>query len=162
MKKIIPVADLPKTFRDAFSLARILHVRFLWIDSLCIIQDDPADWEKEVSKIPQVYANTYLVVAASSSLDDDSGFFTLRHVRLNRENISIECQTLRRLFPESPAMIDYCPGKVPNILLGDLRFVQITKKGKRGYDLGITREWLPLPFVIGHSVNCSTLLQTSH
>lgn len=32
--------ELPKTYRDAIKVARKLHIRYVWIDSLCIIQDD--------------------------------------------------------------------------------------------------------------------------
>jgi len=40
---------LPRTFRDAINLTRRLDMRYLWIDSLCILQDDTVDWEKESS-----------------------------------------------------------------------------------------------------------------
>lgn len=35
----IPYAGLPKTYRDAISVCRSLIIRYLWVDSLCIIQD---------------------------------------------------------------------------------------------------------------------------
>jgi len=47
LKEGVLIADLPKTFRDAFKIARKLQLRYLWIDSLCIIQDDTVDWEQE-------------------------------------------------------------------------------------------------------------------
>jgi len=40
----IPISVLPKTFNDAIALTRRLGVRYIWIDSLCIIQDDNLDW----------------------------------------------------------------------------------------------------------------------
>jgi hypothetical protein len=40
----IPLQRLPKTFRDAISFTRALRLRYLWIDSLCILQDSPHDW----------------------------------------------------------------------------------------------------------------------
>ncbi|KAH7378009.1 hypothetical protein BKA64DRAFT_585809, partial [Cadophora sp. MPI-SDFR-AT-0126] len=43
----ISYANLPVLFRDAIELTRTLGIRFLWIDSLCIIQDDIEDWERE-------------------------------------------------------------------------------------------------------------------
>ena len=39
----IPWNELPKTFRDSISYCVKLHIRYLWIDALCIVQDDPAD-----------------------------------------------------------------------------------------------------------------------
>jgi hypothetical protein len=156
LKKGILITDLPKTFRDAFYIAKNLRVQYIWIDSLCIAQDDPTDWAIEASKMSQVYSNAYLTVAASSSLDDDSGCFPTRDARLNKQNPSIEYQTLGWFFAELPAMIDYRPGKTPGIILSDLQYVQISQRGQSGYDLCITREWLPpstktspLPFVVG-------------
>ena len=40
----VQVTMLPKTFRDAITVARRLGIRYLWIDSLCIVQDDSLDW----------------------------------------------------------------------------------------------------------------------
>ena len=41
----IPLDALPKTFKDALATCRELGIQYLWIDSLCIIQDDKGDWE---------------------------------------------------------------------------------------------------------------------
>lgn len=54
----IDIGELPQTFQDAILLARELQVRYLWIDSLCIIQDDENDWETEAPMMSQVYANS--------------------------------------------------------------------------------------------------------
>jgi hypothetical protein len=65
--------DVPKTFQNAITITRLLHVRYLWIDSLCIIQDDIKDWEIESSNMASVYQNAYLTIAASSSTGSSSG-----------------------------------------------------------------------------------------
>jgi hypothetical protein len=41
----IPLADLPKTFREAVITCRVLRIPYLWIDSICIIQHSPTDWQ---------------------------------------------------------------------------------------------------------------------
>jgi hypothetical protein len=46
-KQKIDYHALPKTFQDAVTVTRELAVRYTWMDSLCIVQDDPADWEAE-------------------------------------------------------------------------------------------------------------------
>ena len=74
-KSEIEYSSLPKTFQHAVVYARELNIRYLWIDTLCIIQDDPLDWEREASKMGGVYKNAYLTIAASSSRDDSSGLF---------------------------------------------------------------------------------------
>ena len=43
----IPYADLPKNFQDAISYTRTMGIEYLWIDSLCIIQDSEEDWLRE-------------------------------------------------------------------------------------------------------------------
>jgi hypothetical protein len=55
------ISDLPRTFQDAIKVTRELHVQYLWIDSLCIIQagDDGKDWESESNLMESVYSSAY-------------------------------------------------------------------------------------------------------
>ncbi|KAF2028158.1 HET-domain-containing protein [Setomelanomma holmii] len=64
---------LSRTFSDAVSIARQLSLRYLWIDSLRIIQDDEADWARESSLMDKVYGNSYCTLAALSSRNGDFG-----------------------------------------------------------------------------------------
>ncbi|KAI9767487.1 MAG: hypothetical protein M1839_004498 [Geoglossum umbratile] len=80
-KSGMPVESLPKTFQEAILLTRRLGIQYLWIDSLCIIQDDEADWEREASQMASVYGNSYLTIAASSASDSTVGCFIQRTVR---------------------------------------------------------------------------------
>ncbi|KAL1795415.1 hypothetical protein ACET3X_005639 [Alternaria dauci] len=66
---------LPRTFRDAIEIARELDVGYIWIDSLCIIQDDPEDWELESAKMADIYNGAYLTIMAASASDSQGGFF---------------------------------------------------------------------------------------
>jgi hypothetical protein len=70
--------DLPKSFRDAIQLTRLLGIRFLWIDSICTCQDDSDDWDRESAKITTVYQNSYLTIAASAAKDSSVGCFLPR------------------------------------------------------------------------------------
>ncbi|KAI1375783.1 HET-domain-containing protein [Hypoxylon crocopeplum] len=74
----IAVSFLPKTFQDAIKITRRLGVKYLWIDCLCIIQDDPDDWEREASAMSQVYRNSYLTISAAASKDSYTGCFPKR------------------------------------------------------------------------------------
>ncbi|KAH8710106.1 heterokaryon incompatibility protein-domain-containing protein, partial [Phaeosphaeriaceae sp. PMI808] len=67
-------ASLPKTFQDAITITRKLGIRYLWIDSLCILQDDSADWDIELAKMGDIYKNSYLTIAVVSASDDQTGF----------------------------------------------------------------------------------------
>ncbi|KIV98820.1 uncharacterized protein PV09_09433 [Verruconis gallopava] len=67
---------LPKTFQQAIHFARALGVRYLWIDSLCIIQDSREDWKEQSVKMASIYENSYITLAASVAENSDSGCFT--------------------------------------------------------------------------------------
>lgn len=66
---------MPKTFFDAVLLTRKLKLQYLWIDSLCIIQDSKKDWEIESAKMDQVYRGSAVTIAAVSAADGREGRF---------------------------------------------------------------------------------------
>lgn len=84
-KSNLPWAELPPTFRDAILLTRRLGFEYVWIDSLCIIQDDAQDWVNEAAKMASIYQGAKLVLAATSSVDGDGGCLFLRdsYVEIN-------------------------------------------------------------------------------
>ncbi|KAI3396482.1 hypothetical protein diail_12102 [Diaporthe ilicicola] len=73
-KKQINVADLPNTFKDAITVTQELQLPYLWIDSLCIIQDDTTDWEQEAARMADVYSQAFVVVTGSSSPNPETPF----------------------------------------------------------------------------------------
>jgi hypothetical protein len=77
-KAAIEWSSLPKTFQDTIGLTRQFGVKYLWIDSLCIIQDDTADWRCEASRMGTVYQNACLVISAAGASDSRQGFLNLR------------------------------------------------------------------------------------
>ncbi|RSL56405.1 hypothetical protein CEP54_008832 [Fusarium duplospermum] len=74
----IRIEALPKSFRDAIAICHELGIRYLWIDSLCIIQQDKDDWEKECSRMRDVYRNSYLTISVALSRDSSEGCFSTR------------------------------------------------------------------------------------
>ncbi|KAH7333111.1 heterokaryon incompatibility protein-domain-containing protein [Rhexocercosporidium sp. MPI-PUGE-AT-0058] len=77
-KKNIPWTNLSKTFKDAVLITRKLGVRYLWIDTLCIIQDDKRDWEIEAANMAKIYQDALLVLSATLSADGTGGCFSQR------------------------------------------------------------------------------------
>ncbi|KAH7088189.1 heterokaryon incompatibility protein-domain-containing protein [Paraphoma chrysanthemicola] len=67
--------DLPRTFQEAVSFAYRLGYEYIWIDSLCIIQDCEDDWRHEGSKMAEIYANASLTLSATHSADSRGGCF---------------------------------------------------------------------------------------
>lgn len=57
-KVLIPEGQLPGKYLDAIRVAKALGFRYIWIDSLCIIQDSSEDWEREAVKMASVYGRT--------------------------------------------------------------------------------------------------------
>ncbi len=78
LQKSIAWQSLSKTFQDALIVTRNVGVRYLWIDALCILQDDAADWAFEAANMAAVYSNAFLVIAASSAPNGSVGCFTQR------------------------------------------------------------------------------------
>ncbi|ETS86990.1 hypothetical protein PFICI_00818 [Pestalotiopsis fici W106-1] len=74
----VPWLRLSQTFRDACTLCLTLGVELIWIDSLCIIQDDPADWSHEAAIMCRVYEESEFTIAASSASNSSQGLFGVR------------------------------------------------------------------------------------
>ncbi|KAF1347253.1 HET-domain-containing protein [Lizonia empirigonia] len=78
------VSELPKTFQDAITVTREIGVRYIWIDSLCIIQygDDKADWKIQSRLMESVFSQAYCTIAATAAVDSKAGFL-MRDVRFD-------------------------------------------------------------------------------
>lgn len=61
------IASLPIVWRETIELCRKLGLQYLWIDALCIVQDDEADWVEELARMGTIYENAYLIIASASS-----------------------------------------------------------------------------------------------
>lgn len=83
----IAMSRLPKTLQDAICITRRLNIAYLWVDSLCIIQDSVEDWAYEASRMGDYYAKSYLTLSALDSGDARSEM--LLH-RKNQSSVHIE------------------------------------------------------------------------
>ncbi len=72
-KEDIPMGDLVKTFQDAILITRRLSISYLWIDSLCIIQDSIDQWRSESARMGDVYKYGYCNIAATGANDELEG-----------------------------------------------------------------------------------------
>ncbi|KAI9641566.1 hypothetical protein NHQ30_010378 [Ciborinia camelliae] len=71
---------LPANFRDAISVVQALGLRFIWIDSLCIIQDSSEDWRHESALMASIYSNSYVNIAATGAADSSRGCLAPRNL----------------------------------------------------------------------------------
>lgn len=70
--------DLPLTFQHAIRVTRAIGVIYIWIDALCIVQDDEADKDREISRMDLIYSTSICMISASCSRDTHSGIFHAR------------------------------------------------------------------------------------
>lgn len=73
----IGLSSLPQCLKDAVTVTRSLGVRYLWIEALCIIQEDADDWAREAGTMFRVFRNAFVTIGAASSASFDDGF--LKH-----------------------------------------------------------------------------------
>ncbi|KAM0324923.1 hypothetical protein ACHAQA_007889 [Verticillium albo-atrum] len=69
-------SPLPATFGDAIEVTLALGLRYLWIDSLCIIQDDTDDWRREASHMANIYENAVVTISADAATCSTDGFLS--------------------------------------------------------------------------------------
>ena len=71
----IPLELMPKTFVDAIQIARSLQIPYLWIDALCIVQDEEQEWQEEAAAMADIYRGSVLNITAADSTDSSQGCF---------------------------------------------------------------------------------------
>lgn len=97
--KGIPLKELPRTFQDAIHFARLLsqNVKYIWIDSLCIMQNNEGDWLQESTQMYQVYRNSYCNISATSAENSSHGLYADRDPQhLWGEEINLNTKELVR------------------------------------------------------------------
>ncbi|KAF2827622.1 HET-domain-containing protein [Ophiobolus disseminans] len=70
---------LPRTLQDAMIVTLELGLRYIWIDSLCIIQDDPSDLGREIAKMAETFQGAFVTISAASSSSVHLGFLSDQH-----------------------------------------------------------------------------------
>lgn len=70
--------SLPMTIQDAVTVTKYLGIQFLWVDCICIIQDDSGDWKRESALMGMIFRNAYCTIAATSARDLSDGFLKPR------------------------------------------------------------------------------------
>jgi hypothetical protein len=74
MKEKFHVRRLPQTIQDALTVCNGLNLKFLWVDCLCIIQNDAQDLARELAAMPQIYQQAWVTISASTASSADDGF----------------------------------------------------------------------------------------
>ncbi|KAF4450357.1 hypothetical protein F53441_6481 [Fusarium austroafricanum] len=80
------ISELPKTLAETIQVTRNLGLKWIWIDSLCIVQDDKDDWAREAVKMAVIYQNALVTIAADSSQDAKAGLHNEKSNSIFNEN----------------------------------------------------------------------------
>ncbi|KAM5357787.1 hypothetical protein ACJZ2D_015915 [Fusarium nematophilum] len=96
----IHMESLPLTIQDAIKLTRVMGIRYLWVDALCIIQSHNRDryledYYLEASKMGSYYANAYCLISATAASDSDQGLFTERLGNYATKTCTLGCNRER-------------------------------------------------------------------
>lgn len=155
----IPFGSLSKTFQDATTITRELDVEYLWIDSLCIMQDDTDDWKSEAPRMGSVYEDAYLTICATGAADGTEGCFAVAEdedapTRLDRvytNSTSVEC-----LRPDETNS-----GRTTKSTLDEIQSHSLGPLQDRAW---ITQEWILSPrqihYCCGQLAWCCDTVQT--
>ncbi|KAI3336430.1 HET-domain-containing protein [Xylariaceae sp. AK1471] len=107
----VAVPSLPLTIQDAITVARQIGLQYLWVDSLCIIQDSVDDMNIELGKMAQIYSDSHVAIVAASASSSDEGFLA-RKVPRGLEEESVPYQfTLPIASPDGRVDVigaEYC------------------------------------------------------
>lgn len=87
-------APLPKTVRDAMQLCLELGERYLWVDSLCIIQDDPVFQKQQIEIMDTIYAAAHFTIIVGAGDNANSGIPGLNDWTRNMQRQTIRIQDI--------------------------------------------------------------------
>lgn len=104
-KMNISFETLPLTIRDTITVVNRLGGRYLWIDSICIVQDDMEDWEREAQTMCDVYQNAYITIVALGATGATEGLFGRRDPLAGRNCILPNKNNISRIVT-APEVLD--------------------------------------------------------
>ncbi|KAF3808107.1 hypothetical protein GCG54_00012687 [Colletotrichum gloeosporioides] len=149
LQRSIQFERLPQNFKDAVTVTRGLGVRYLWIDSICIIQDDAQDWEVESSKMEEVFSSAYVTISAVSAKSSLDGFLGERP---SRACVQVQVDGKQPLYV-CPAIDDFHR---------DVELGEISKRGWVFQERALSRRTIyytstQVYWECGSGVRCETL-----
>jgi hypothetical protein len=102
----LPLEHLPPLYKDAIVIVRRLKYRYLWIDSLCILQDSDADWQTESENMGHIFKNAAFTIAAEAAPDSTHSILDITRSVSNSVRLSCHSRS-RRLEGTMLARLGY-------------------------------------------------------
>ncbi|EUC31439.1 hypothetical protein COCCADRAFT_6686 [Bipolaris zeicola 26-R-13] len=78
LRQGVDLDTVPRTFSEAAKVCLKMGIRFLWIDALCIIQGNEADWMEAATTMANMYENAFFTIAATGADNSDEGLRPFR------------------------------------------------------------------------------------
>jgi hypothetical protein len=78
-------ASLPQTIQDAIAVTERLGYQNLWVDSLCIVQDDEDDKDLQIGQMSMIYSQAVLTIVAAAGDSADAGLPGISSVRTSEQ-----------------------------------------------------------------------------
>ena len=78
----VEITRFPASYREAIMVCRRFGLKYLWIDSLCIVQDSTDDWEREAAAMTNVYGNSMLNICTAGAAESSEPSFASRDVAI--------------------------------------------------------------------------------
>ncbi|TGO19842.1 hypothetical protein BTUL_0002g00880 [Botrytis tulipae] len=88
--KTIPTNKMPATSQDAIQYTKSMNILYIWIDSLCIMQDSPEDWNTEAALMDKVYSQCFCNIAAFYASNENSLNTELFYTRTPDDIVTLE------------------------------------------------------------------------
>jgi hypothetical protein len=89
--------NLPQALRDAITLVKKLGMRHLWVDAICLIQDDPLDIKRGLAAMGDICERATVIIVAASGDDADAGPSGVQRGSRKRDEILTEVLPNMRL-----------------------------------------------------------------
>ncbi|KAL9624908.1 MAG: hypothetical protein Q9160_000955 [Pyrenula sp. 1 TL-2023] len=160
----VAVEDLPKTIQDAVEVTRVLNIKYLWVDSLCILQDSIPDKETQIPYMSDYYHGAVAVISASGATDVHAGFLKPQETEGDvRVRLRSQIITSHSEFGTIPYRIPFIPPDVgPILCLVDTKprlysydDEPINKRGWTLQESALARRLLTFPSTGGLIMRCN-------
>ena len=112
LEKCLP--RLPQVIQDAIVLVRRLGMRYIWVDSLCIVQNSNRSWNLNASVMDLIYGNAALTVCAADGNDSSAGLMAMYPTKHNVHQAKKTCAPGVRLMVSRPPEIGIRASKWDN------------------------------------------------
>lgn len=116
----ISIERFPKTIQSAIYFTRKIGLKWLWVDSLCIIQDSVEDSSREIAAMYDIYQNSFISIAALGAASSNDGLYA------QRDPLLYTLCFLFRAKDGSPVFVGYVRPKrntIPQLTLGPFTHV---------------------------------------